>query len=70
MSELFKVATVLERTKRKGPVTASYIAKAANMPRENVRKRIYDLKTLRGFKISTELKKYGSKTKAYYRITA
>ena len=66
-SQINKILTVLSNNPKTPGLTASMIARKARMPRDNVRKRVADLRS-EGFNIYTNFRKVNGKRKAYYRM--
>lgn len=69
MSQLNKLASYLQRSRRKNGVTASMIASGTGIPRDSVRKRIFDLRE-EGFSISSMRRNVNGESKVYYRLSA
>ena len=69
MSQIDKIAKVLARHNTGDGITASKVAKLARVPRENVAKRVYDLRT-EGFRIYSNYRKVNGKRKLYYRMAS
>jgi biotin operon repressor len=65
MSQLDKIANTLYRSNEAFGLTASMIAKSAGVPRGNVSKRIFDLRS-EGYKIHTNYGMRNGVRKAYY----
>lgn len=70
MSQLTKVAKHLRRNNRGVGITAAALAKAAGVPKQNVYKRIYDLRVLEGKTIYSNYRIVNGMRKMYYRIAA
>jgi len=69
MSQIDKVVDVLSRNTETPGLTASMIAKKTRIPRDNVRKRVHDLRN-EGFEIYTNYRMVNGRRKAYYRMPA
>lgn len=67
MSQLNRVADVLSRNTSTPGITVSAIAKAARVPKENVYKRICDLRH-EGLRIYSNFRKVNGRRKMYYRL--
>ena len=70
MSQLTKVAKHLRRNSTGAGITAAKLAKLAGVPKQNVYKRIYDLRTLEGKTIYSNYRMVNGERKMYYRIAA
>jgi DNA-binding Lrp family transcriptional regulator len=67
MSQIDKIARVLTKNSKYPGMTASMVAKFANVPRSNVAKRVHDLRN-EGYSIYTNYRLVRGKRKAYYRL--
>jgi DNA-binding Lrp family transcriptional regulator len=70
MSQLTKVAKHLRRNNTGAGITVSALAKAAGVPKQNVYKRIYDLRVLEGRTIYSNYRMVNGRRKMYYRIAS
>lgn len=70
MSQLTKVAKHLRRNSTGAGITVAKLAKLAGVPKQNVYKRIYDLRTLEGKTIYSNYRTVNGERKMYYRIAA
>lgn len=70
MSQLSKVAKHLRRHNTGAGVTAAKLAKLSGVPKSNVYKRIYDLRTIEGKAIYSNYRTVNGQRKMYYRIAA
>lgn len=70
MSQLTKVAKHLRRNSTGAGITVAKLAKLAGVPKQNVYKRIYDLRTLEGKTIYSNYRMVNGERKMYYRIAA
>ncbi len=66
-SQIEKIETVLARYNTGAGITADKIASMARVPRENVSKRIYDLREW-GYTIYTNYRNVKGKRTAFYRL--
>lgn len=69
MSQIDKMVKVLAKNNKGSGITVAKIAKLARMPRENVAKRVYDLRA-EGFRIYSNYRKVNGKRKLYYRMAS
>jgi biotin operon repressor len=69
MSQIDKMVKVLAKNNKGSGITVAKIAKLARMPRENVAKRVYDLRA-EGFQIYSNYRKVNGKRKLYYRMAS
>lgn len=67
MSQLNRVAEVLSRNTTSRGITVSAVAKAARVPKNNVYKRISDLRR-EGVPIESYFQKVNGKRKVYYHL--
>jgi Mn-dependent DtxR family transcriptional regulator len=67
MSQINKIANVLERNPQYPGLTTAMIAKKTSVPKANVAKRVADLRS-EGLRIYTNWRKVNGKRKAYYRM--
>jgi biotin operon repressor len=65
MTQIDKIVEALAANEKSFGLTASMIAKKTRVPRENVRKRIHDLRN-EGFLIHTNYRMVNGVRKAYY----
>ena len=66
-TQIEKIETVLAKYNTGAGVTADKIASMARVPRENVSKRVYDLREW-GYTIYTNWRTTNGKRTAYYRL--
>jgi hypothetical protein len=69
MSQADKIVRALNKNNKYPGMTASMVAKAARVPRDNVAKRVHDLRN-EGFAICTNYRLVNGKRKAYYRLAS
>ena len=69
MSQIDRIANVLAKHNAGAGITASQVAKLARVPRENVSKRVYDLRT-EGYAIYSNYRKVNGERKLYYRMAS
>ena len=67
MSQIDRIATVLAKNNKGAGITVSQIAKLARVPRENVYKRVSDLRS-EGFAIYSNYCNVNGERKLYYRM--
>jgi DNA-binding IclR family transcriptional regulator len=67
MSQIDRIATVLNKYNQTPGLTASMIVKKTGVPKANVAKRVHDLRS-EGFEIYTNYRMRNGKRKAYYRM--
>ena len=68
MSQLTKIAKVLRRNNAGVGITAAKVAKLAGVPKDNVYKRVSDLRLLEGKTIYSNYRNVNGKRKMYYRF--
>lgn len=70
MSHVERLYEFLDKpeSKTKAGVTVSKIADRTRVPKDSVRKRIFDLRA-QGYRIYTNFRKVKGKKKLYYRLT-
>lgn len=69
MTQIDKIVDVLAANDKDFGLTASMIAKKTRVPRENVRKRIHDLRS-EGYLIHTNYRRVNGVRKAYYLMSS
>ena len=67
MSQIDRIATVLAKNNKGAGITVSQIAKLALVPRDNVSKRVADLRS-EGYAIYSNYRKVNGERKMYYRM--
>jgi predicted transcriptional regulator len=68
MSQLTRIAKVLRRNNTGTGITPRHVAKLANVPVENVYKRVSDLRILEGRQIYSNYRTVNGKRKMFYRF--
>lgn len=68
MSQLTRIAKVLRRNNTGAGITPRQVAKAANVPLENVYKRVSDLRLIEGRQIFSNYRTVNGKRKMFYRF--
>jgi biotin operon repressor len=69
MSQIDKIATVLAQNTKTPGLTTAMIAKKAGVPKQNVAKRVSDLRR-EGFEIYTNFRVRNGERKTYYRMAS
>jgi DNA-binding Lrp family transcriptional regulator len=70
MSQLSKVANVLQKNNRGAGITVAQVARLTGVPKTSVSKRVYDLRNLEGHTIYSNYRKVNGQRKLYYRFAA
>lgn len=70
MSAIRKVAKALRQNNKGYGITVAQIAKLTGVSKDNVRKRVYDLRTVEGHRIYSNFRNVNGKRKMYYRFAA
>ena len=70
MSQLSKIAKHLRRHNTGAGITVAKLAKLSGVPKENVYKRIYDLRVVEGKAIYSNFRMVNGHRKMYYRIAS
>lgn len=70
MSQLTRVAKFLRRNTEGAGITVAKLSKLAGVPKDNVYKRIYDLRVNEGKAIYSNYRTVNGKRKMYYRIAS
>ena len=68
MSAIRKVAKVLRQNNKGAGITVAQIARLTGVSKDNVRKRVYDLRTIEGHTIYSNFRNVNGKRKMYYRF--
>ena len=68
MSQIEKIARYLAKNNKGPGVTVAKIADRTGSTKDNVRKRVYDLRN-EGFKIYSNYRKVNGERKLYYRMS-
>lgn len=69
MSQIDRIASVLAKNTKGAGITVSQVAKLARVPRENVSKRIHDLRS-EGYAIYSNYRNVNGERKLYYRMAS
>jgi DNA-binding Lrp family transcriptional regulator len=70
MSQLSKVAKVLQKNNKGAGITVAQVARLTGIPKASVSKRVYDLRTSEGHTIYSNYRNVNGQRKLFYRFAA